>query len=67
MKLANALPTGFAVGLLTLFGLGSLVGLALPLDIDLAVFFATQFSGILVVLVTCYVFAEHIERRSYHS
>ena len=64
MKFANAIPTGFAVGLLTLLGLGLLIGLAFPLDIDLAVFFATQFGGILVVLVACYVLAECIERRS---
>ena len=67
MKLADTSPTGFAVGLLTLLGLGLLVGLALPLDIDLAVFFATQFGGILVVLVACYILTEHIERRSRHS
>ena len=66
MKLANALPTGFAVGLLVLLGLGLLVGLALSLDTDLAVFFATQFGSILIVLVACYVLTEHIEHRSRH-
>lgn len=67
MKFTNALPTGFALVLLALLGLGLLVGLALPLDIDLAVFFATQFGSILIVLVACYVLTEHIEHRSRHS
>ena len=58
-----ALPTGFAVVLFTLVGLTLLIGLALPLDIDVAIFFATEFSGILLILAVFYFVAERLSRR----
>jgi len=63
MKLAIALPTGLAVALLTAVGLGLLIGLAVPLDIDLATFFATKFGGILIILAIFYFVAERKVRR----
>ena len=62
MKLAIALPTGFAVVLLTTVGLALLISSALSLDIDLAIFFACQFGGILVVLAIFYFVAERLHR-----
>lgn len=64
MRYATTLPTGFAMMMLTLVGLTLLVGLALPQDIDLAIFFATEFSGILLILGGLYFVAERLSRRS---
>ena len=63
MRHAIALPTGFAMLLLVLDGLTLLIGLALPLDIDVATFFATEFSGILLILAVFYFVAERFSRR----
>ena len=63
MRHAIASPTGFAIVLLILVGLTLLIGLAVPLDIDAATFFATEFSGILLVLAVFYFVAERLSRR----
>ena len=63
MRHAIASPTGFAIVLLILVGLTLLIGLAVPLDIDVATFFATEFSGILLVLAVFYFVAERLSRR----
>lgn len=63
MRYAITLPTGFAMMMLGLVGLTLLIGLALPQDIDLAIFFATKFSGILLILAGFYFVAERLSRR----
>jgi len=64
MKLAVALPTGLVVVLLTAVGLGLLIGLAIPIDIDLATFFATKFGGTLIGLAILYFVTERKVRQS---
>lgn len=63
MRHAITLPTGFAMMMFILVGLTLLIGVALPQDIDLAIFFAMMFSGILLVLGCFYFIAERISRR----
>ena len=57
-------PGGGTMMALILMGLVLLVGLALTQDIDLAIFFATKLSGILLVLGGLYFFAERLARRA---
>ena len=63
MRYTITLPTGFAMMMFILVGLTLLIGLALPQDIDLAIFFAIKFSGILLVLGGFYFVAERLSRR----
>ena len=63
MRYTITLPTGFAMMMLIFVGLAMIIGLALPRDIDLAIFFATMFGGILFILGGAYWFAERISRR----
>lgn len=63
MRYAITLPTGFAMMMLIFVGLAMIIGLALPQDIDLAIFFATMFGGIFLILGGAYWVAERFSRR----